>query len=149
MPVTRGLHDNWLYAQSVDHERCRIALHTVYPHVAPGAEPEWTDVIFEGVVVHHFQEQRCSAGPDPACVLFEVEESEPVAILRLYEDVLARSRNRGWPVLSYGDLEDLARRLCATGARCFQIQGVCGFEGFVFAASMTIQARAARADLGV
>ena len=54
-----SVHDNWLYAHAVDHERCRIVLHTVYPHVEP---PEYTDVVFEGVVVHHFEQQK-GGGP--------------------------------------------------------------------------------------
>jgi hypothetical protein len=97
-----SVHDNWLYAHAVDHERCRIALHTVYPHVEP---PEYTDVVFEGVVVHHFEQQKCGGGPYPADVLFDVEEANPLFILGQSAALLARTKNYGWPVFRYDGLE--------------------------------------------
>ena len=33
--MRESVHDNWVYGQVVDHERCRIVLHTIYPHVEP------------------------------------------------------------------------------------------------------------------
>ena len=30
--MRNSIHDNWLSAHVVDHERCRIVLHTVWPH---------------------------------------------------------------------------------------------------------------------
>src|SRR5258708_1754683 len=137
-----SVHDNWLYAQSVDHERCRIVLHTVYPHADP---PEYTDVVFEGVVVHHFEQQKVGGGLYPANVLFDVEEADPGFILSQYEDLLARTKNHGWPVFSYEGLEDLAAQLTAGGAKCFEVHGVCGVHGFVFAASMEFRTRLSRA----
>jgi hypothetical protein len=145
--VSDGVHDNWLYAHTVDHERCRVVLHTVYPHVEPPDAPEWTDVVFDGVVVHHFQELRCGAGPDPACVLFDVGEADALEVLGRYADLLARCRNYGWPVPGCTDLDDLVVRLTAGGARCFEVRGVCGIEGFVFAASMELHRRASRAEV--
>lgn len=66
-----SVHDNWLYAQTVDHERCRIVLHTVYPHVEPH---EFTDIVFEGVKAHHFEKQLVGPGPNPSNVLLDVME---------------------------------------------------------------------------
>src|SRR5262249_24955693 len=73
-PLRNRVHDNWLHAHAIDHERGRIVLHTVYPH---GESPEYTDVGFEGLVVHHFEQQQCGGCPYPANVLLEVEEAEP------------------------------------------------------------------------
>ena len=143
-----GIHDNWLYAQTVDHERGRIVLHTVYPHVEPPAAPEWTDVVFEGVVVHHFQEARFWSGPDPACVLFDIEECAAIDVFAEYAELLAGSRGRGWPVLRYDGLDDLAAQLQTGGARCFAVEGVCGIQGFVFARSMELRPREGRAEVG-
>jgi hypothetical protein len=57
-----SIHDNWTYVQAVDHERRRVVLHTVWPHCEP---PEYTDIVFEGVVVHHFERPvRGTAGTD-------------------------------------------------------------------------------------
>ena len=142
--VTLSVHDNWLYAQVVDHERCRIVLHTVYPHVEP---PEYTDVVFEGVVVHHFEQQKVGSGPLPANVLFDVEVTDPQVLLGQYADLLARNKNYGWPVLNYKTLDDLVRQLTARGAKCFKVHGVCGVDGFVFAASMDFRPRNSRAEV--
>ncbi len=144
MPAS--VHDNWVYAQAVNHERCRIVLHTVYPHVQP---PEFTDIIFEGVVVHHFEQQKVGGGPTPANVLFDVEEADGRDVLAEYGDLLARTKNHGWPVLKYAGVDDLAAQLTAAGAACFRVSGVCGLNGFVFAASMEFRKRVSRAEVGV
>ena len=138
------VHDNWLYAQVVDHERCRIVLHTVWPHSEP---PEYTDVVFEGVVVHHFEQQKVGGGPYPANMLFDAEESEPAFILGQYAELLARTRNHGWPVFQYDGTEDLVRQLTAGGTRCFEIRGTYGLHGFVFAAGMEFRRRQSRAEV--
>src|SRR5262245_46661625 len=139
-----SVHDNWLYAQVVDHERCRIVLHTVYPHVDP---PEYTDVLFEGVTVHHFEQQMVGGGSHPTNVLFDVSAADPVAVLSQYGDLLARTRNYGWPVLRYDGLDDLVAQLTAGGAKCYEVHGTCGIQGFVFAASMQFRERPSRAEV--
>lgn len=139
-----GVHDNWVYGQAVDHERRRIVLHTVYPHVEP---PEFTDIVFDGVVVHHFEQQKVGGGAYPANVLFDAEESEPAFILGQYAELLARTKNYGWPVFEYADLDDLALRLTANGTKCFEVHGTCGLHGFVFAASVEFRRRPSRANV--
>ena len=96
--MRESVHDNWIYAQAVDHERRRIVLHTVYPHVEPS---EYTDVVFEGVVVHHFEQQRLGSGSEAANILFDVEETDSFFVLRSYETLLVSTRDYGWPVLRY------------------------------------------------
>lgn len=139
-----SVHDNWVYAQAVDHERCTIVLHTVYPHVNP---PEYIDIVFDGVVVHHFEQQAVGGGPYPANVLFDAEESKPAFILGQYTELLARTKNYGWPVLKYDGTEDLVSRLTAGGAKCFEVRGTCGLHGFVFATSMEFRRRQSRATI--
>src|SRR5258708_7656406 len=139
-----SVHDNWIYAQAVDHERCRIVLHTVYAHVEP---PEYTDIIFEGVVVHHFEQQNVNDGKNPGNVLFDVVETDPVFILDQYADLLARTKNYGWPMLEYHGHNDLASRLTEGGAKCFEVHGVCGIHGFVFAKSVKFRSRQSHADV--
>jgi hypothetical protein len=138
------VHDNWIYAQAVDHERCLIVLHTVYVHTEP---PEYTDIVFAGVVVHHFEQQKVGGGEVPANVLFDVEETDPLLVLAQYEELLARTKDYGWPVPDYEGLEDLAEQLTAGSARCFEVNGVCGISGFVFARSMELRARESRVDV--
>jgi hypothetical protein len=138
-----SVHDNLLYAQIIDHDRCRITLHTVYPHATP---VEFTDVVFDGVVVHHFEQQKCD-GDASSCVLFEVEAVDPRRILNEYTDLLARTKKYSWPIASYSGLDDLAAQLTSAGTKCFEVHGVCGIQGFVFAASMELRQRPARAEM--
>jgi hypothetical protein len=145
MQVMRDtVHDNWLYAQVVDHEKCRIVLHTVWPHQKP---PEYLDIIFEGVVLHHFEQQKVGSGPEPAHVLFDVEEADPLYVLGQYPDLLARTKQWGWPMLHYDRLDDLVAKLMAGGAKCYEVYAVCGVHGFVFATSMTLRPRQSRANV--
>ena len=139
------VHDNWVYAQTVDHEQCRIILHTFYPHIDP---PEYTDVVFEGVVVHHFEQQRVGGGPlHPANVLFDIEEVDPKYILNQYAELFSRTRKYGWPVWKYDGIEDLILRLTEHGAKCFDVHGTFGIHGFVFAASIEFRPRDSRAEV--
>ena len=141
-----SLHDNWVYAHAVDYERSRIVLHTVDPHRRP---PEYTDVLFEGVVVHHFEQQKVGGGPYPANVLFGVGEADPSHVLREHEGLLGRTKGHGWPVPSYDTVGDLVAKLTATGAKCFRVTGAvgCGLDGFVFAATMQLRTRSERVEL--
>jgi hypothetical protein len=88
-------------------------LHTIYPHGDPW---EYTDVVFEGVVANHFEQQ-----------LFELQQNQ-------------------WPVREYDGLDDLVSQLTKDGARCFEVHGVVGLHGFVFAHSMQLEARTSRAE---
>jgi hypothetical protein len=144
MDTRESVHDNWLYAETVEHDRCRVVLHTVYPHSDP---PEFTDIVFEGVVVHHFEQQKVAEGHVPSTVLFEVEESEPKRILTEHTELLTRTKKYGWPISNYDGLDDLSAQLTANGAKCFEIHSVCGVQGFVFATSMKFLARKARAEI--
>jgi len=142
--LRESVHDNWIYAQAVDHERRRIVLHTVYPHVEPS---EYTDVVFEGVVVHHFEQQRLGSSSEAANILFDVEETDSFFVLRSYETLLVSTRDYGWPVLRYENLNDLVAQLTADGAKCFEVHGTLGLHGFVFAQSVEFRARQARVEV--
>src|SRR2546430_373138 len=80
-PMRDSVHDNGIYAQAAGHERRRVVLHTVWPHAGP---PEYTDIVFDGVVVHHFEQQKVSSGPYPANVLFDVGKTDPLLMLGQY-----------------------------------------------------------------
>lgn len=138
-----SVHDNWLYAHVVDYQRCRIVLHTIYPHFQP---IEFTDIVFEGVVVHHFEQVAYGSLDTPSNVLFGVEESDAAIILGQYTELLTWTKKWGWPVSKYDGLEDLALRLTAGGTKCFEVHGTCGLHGFVFARSMEFRPRQSRAE---
>ena len=139
-----SVHDNLVYAQAVDYEACRVVLHTVYPHTDP---PEFTDIVFDGVVAHHIEQQVFRGVGVSANVLFDVEESEAASVLGRYGDLLAAAKNYGWPALEYDNLADLIVRLTAGGTKCFEIHSSCGLSGFVFAARMEFRCRPSRAQV--
>jgi hypothetical protein len=95
-------------------------------HVEPW---EYTGVLFEGVVVHHFDRQQVGDEKGPASVLFGVEETDPLWLLGQYEDLLEREKGYGWPVHKYGSLDDLVGQLTGSGARCFGVHGTVGLHG--------------------
>ena len=140
-----SVHDNWLYGHAVDHERRRIVLHTVHPHTG---SPEYTDVVFEGVVTHHFELQRFGDYETaPANVLFDVDEEDHIFVLTRYERVLRPLRGWNWPLESFDGMDDLAERLRADGVKCFQVEGTVGLTGFVLARSLELRPRAGRAQI--
>jgi hypothetical protein len=80
-----------------------------------------------------------------ANILFDAEESGATNVLSRYAALLAATRNYGWPVREYDDLNDLASRLTAGGSKCFEVYSSCGLCGFVFAASMEFRPRSSGA----
>lgn len=134
-----ALHDNWLYAHLVDHDSRKIVLHTMYSH---GESPEFTDVIFEEVLVHHFETQCMSADAAyPSNVLFDIEEEDAVTTLGRYWNFISSKLNYGWPASGWKSREELAGILRSQGHRCFHIHGTVGLDGFVFARTINLEAR--------
>src|SRR5688572_23609445 len=121
-----SLHDNWIYAHQVDHASGTIVLRTVYPLSDP---PEFTDVFFEGVLVHHFQTQRMAAGersPYPSNVIFDIEEEDASMTVKRYWDSIVIQKNYGWPIDGWNTFEDLTRMLTEKGHRSFHVHGTVG-----------------------
>jgi hypothetical protein len=136
-----GVHDNEVYAQTVDYEGCRILLHTVCPPMAPS---EFTDVVFDGVVAHHFERQAFRGGGGSTNILFDVEESEIAGALDVCPDLLATVQNYGG--MGSGDA-DVAAWLAADGVTCFAISSSCGLSGFVLAKGVEFRRRPSRAAI--
>lgn len=139
-----SVHDNEVYAQVVDYAGCRIVLHTVYPSTDP---PEFTDIVFSGVVASHVELQAFRGVGVSANILFDVEEADPTELLGRYAALLAATKNYAWPVLEYDGPDDLVARLTAGGVKCFEVHSSCGLSGFVFATSMEFRRRPARAGV--
>lgn len=140
-----SVHDNLVYAQHVDYEARRVVLHTLYLRSDP---PEYTDIVFTGVIAYHAEQQAFHSGGLLGNVLFSAEESDAAFVLGQYSKALAAAKDYGWPVRGYSDLGDLAARLTSGGAKCFEIHGSCGLSGFVFAESMEFHSRPSRACVG-
>ena len=65
-----SVHDNFVYAYSVDCEGRRLVLHTAFRDRPP---QEFTDVVFRDVVAHHFEHVL------PGNILFDVPHAQPTA----------------------------------------------------------------------
>jgi hypothetical protein len=122
-----SVHDNIVYAYSVDCEGRRLVLHTAFRDREP---QEFTDVIFRDVVAHRFEHVL------PGNILFDVEEADVATVVRENEALLADSWRYGWPPLEYrGNLEALVDALKSSAVRAYTIGSSYGLSGWVFAGS--------------
>lgn len=127
MRPTPSVHDNFIYAYSVDCEGRRLVLHTAYRDREP---QELTDIVFCDVVAHHFEHVL------PGNILFEVEEADVATVVKDNAQLLADSWRYGWPPLNYrGDLDALVDLLGASSVRAFSIGSSYGLSGWVLANS--------------
>ena len=104
-----SVHDNIVYAYTVDCEARRLVLHTVFRHREPN---EFTDVVFREVVAHDFS--HVLAGN----ILFDVGESDIATLILQNKELFAESWRYGWPPVDYnGDLNVLLKALRAASVR--------------------------------
>ena len=135
-----SVHDNFIYAYSVDCEGRRVILHTAF---RDGQPAELTDVVFREVVAHHFEHVL------PGNILFDVEETDVAAIVKDNEPLLRSSWRYGWPPIEYGgDLDALVAALKASSVRAYSIGSSCGLSGWVLAGSSERVSREAPAKIG-
>jgi hypothetical protein len=122
-----SVHDNNIYAYSVLAESKEIILHTEYKETSP---VEFTDVLFSGVVAHHFE---CSLQGN---ILFDIDEVDLRAVLEEYAPLMQRLKNYGWPIVEYTDSQDLERILRERGTHAYLLSSSYGLSGFVFASNV-------------
>ena len=128
-----SIHDNCVYAYSVDCKGRRLTLHTEFK----GREPqEYTDVVFRDVLAHHFDHVQ------PGNILFDVEEQEIGSLVRENAVLFADSWRYGWPLIEYsGDLDVLVTKLKAASVRAYSIGSSYGMSGWVLAGSCELVSR--------
>ena len=135
--TTPSVHDNNVYAYSVLAESGQIVLHSEYHETSP---VEYTDVVFSGVVAHHFE---CSLKGN---ILFDIDEVDLRAVLEEYAPLLQRLKNYGWPILvQYNDLQDLERILRERGTQAYMLSSSLGLSGFVLASNVEYRQRESKA----
>lgn len=130
--IGRSIHDNVIYGYTVDCERQRIILHTEFHETG---RAEYTDVIFLGVLVHHFE--RVLMGN----ILFSIDEVEPDQIIEGWQQVFMRQKQYCWPAIEYQALDELAATLRQRGLSGYEISSSYGMSGWVLAEEMEICAR--------
>jgi hypothetical protein len=122
-----SVHDNIVYAYSVDCEGRRLVLHTAFRDREPH---EFTDIVFREVIAHYFEHVL------PGNIIFDVEEWDVAALVRENEQLFADSWRYGWPPVEYdGDLSRLVEALKATSVRAYSIGSSYGLSRWVLAGS--------------
>ena len=128
----RSVHDNNVYGYAVLCERRRIVLHTEY---RDGGAEEYTNVVFDGVVAHHFEDVL------DGNILFSVEVVDPEQIVISWADLFVRRKNYGWPKIEYDQPQELVAILRREGVKGFEIGSSYGLGGWVLAAKMDVVER--------
>ena len=127
MRPTPSIHDNFVYAYSVDCENRLIVLHTAFRDREP---QEFTDVVFHKVIAHYLEHVL------PGNILFNVEEADIAAMVQDNAQLLVDSWQYGWPPVEYkGDLKVLVATLKASSVRAYEIVSTLGRSGWVLAGS--------------
>jgi hypothetical protein len=127
-----SVHDNVLYGYTVvsDQDQSRSYTITLYTEFLDRPPVEYTDIVFTGVVAHHFESEL------PNGILFDVEETD---LERTYEDdqeLFERLKTYGWPC-TYTTADDLVATLKAKHIKAFAISSSYGLDGWVWAEQMT------------
>lgn len=131
----RSVHDNNIYAYCVICDERRIVLHTEYRERSLS---EYTDVIFDGVEAHWFQDQLAGN------IVLDIEEAPIESIVKANAQLLIDRKKWGWPKIEFSDLEELVERLCEKRLRGFELSASYGMCGWVLATGMTVVERSAR-----
>lgn len=124
----RPIHDNNIYAFQVCCRKRRIALYTEFES---GEAHEYTDIIFEGVVAHHF------ASVLSGNILFAIDEVNAAEIIDRWRDLFIEQKSFGWPEIEYDALDELSSILVARRVKGYVISSSYGLSGFVLAETMT------------
>lgn len=104
-----SVHDNFIYAYCVDCENRRIVLHTRFPN---DPATEFTDVIFTGVIAHHFEHVLAHN------FLFDITEVAVRDIVTDFATLFAAGKSHCWPGgTERRDADELVRILEERGSR--------------------------------
>ena len=132
-----SVHDNNIYAYSVLAENRQIILHTEFNEKSPA---EYTDVLFSGVVAHHFE---CSLQGN---IVFDIDEVDVKAVLEEYAPLFQRLKNYGWPIFEPARFfKTLSGILRERGTHAYMVNSSLGLSGFVFASSVEYRQRESKA----
>src|SRR5262249_8061851 len=102
--------------------------------------PEYTDVIFDGVVAHHFELARDKN------ILDGIDWDWPSHIYAAYKDLFERARPYLWPI-AYSNEQELFDKLRQQGIEGFWITAHWGLCGWVFAKGFKLESREKRHDM--
>src|SRR5436190_1264798 len=103
-----SVHDNILYGYTVvsEQDQSRSYTITLYTKFLDRPPIEYTDIVFTGVVAHHFESEL------PNSILFDVEETDLERTYENDQELFERLKNYGWPC-AYTTVDDLVANLKA------------------------------------
>ena len=127
-----SVHDTFLISYSVLCRKRKIHLHTAFLDKEPH---EYTDVIFSGVVIYHFE------GDNLDTIIFDIEEAELEDIYAEYEHLFSRLKNYAWVTFTYESKEDLFQKMREKNVKAFRINSSYGLAGWIWAENMSKKQR--------
>ena len=131
----RSVHDNNVYAYGVDCAGRRIVLHTEYREAG---EPEFTDVVFTGVLAHHFEDVMRGN------ILFDVNEIDVADVVARWAAVFSARKHYGWPeAIEYSEPQELPELLRQRNLKAYEIHSSYGLGGWVLAEAVEFRERSA------
>jgi hypothetical protein len=135
-----AFHDWYLLGYSVECESRRVVVHVDSYHDRP--ETQHVDVVFEGVVAHHFENVLSGN------IIFDVKETSPRVVVESYAWLFDRLANYGYPDIGarWNGRDELISLLEARGSRGFEIDSSYGAWGFVLANSISLRPRPGPAE---
>lgn len=135
-----SVHDNIIYSYLVvcedfSSELYTLTLYTEY-HYNPEAT-EYTDIIFLGVIAHHFEEESSQN------VIFDIKEYNLEESYKENEALFTRLKGYSWPI-KYEDVPELIESLKTKNVKPFQIMSSSGIRGWIWAEEMHLKRREER-----
>jgi hypothetical protein len=129
----RSIHDNKVISYEVDGEGRRIVLHT---RIKLSNCLESTDMIFEGVLAYHFENDNFGN------ILFGVEELPIALLVADYRSLFEEGSKYAWPGSWNSSTEACIAHFQSKGGKAFEISSSYGLAGWVIAESYRLEAKA-------
>lgn len=120
-----SVHDNRILSYSVFSDLREIRIYTEF-------EDEYTDIIFSGVELYHFECDNFSN------IIFDVYEIDLTESYNEYFDLFSKLKNYGWIKFTYDSKEDLISKMKEKEVKSFAIHSSSGLFGFIWAKKLVI-----------
>jgi hypothetical protein len=117
----KSIHDNNVYAISIQCEEKVIILHTEYHHADP---PEYTDILFDNAIFHHFEHVR------EGNILLDIEEADPTEFYNDHGIWLKNEQKFGVPI-SVESVDQFVSHIKTKGLKIYIINPSYGMWGWV------------------
>jgi hypothetical protein len=121
-----SVHDNRIISYTVFSDIREIRIHTEF-------EDEYTDIIFSGVELYHFECDNFSN------IIFDVFEEDLAESYEQNSDLFSKLKNYGWIKFTYNSKEELISKMKEININAFAIHSSFGLCGFVWAKTLIIK----------